>query len=190
MADPVRPAMSDAEREVLKVLWENGPKTVREVLELLKEQGQQWTRSTVITLLQRLEKKGYVDSNRNQFAFVFRAAVSREQVVHSQMVELADELCDGDDEPQRVLQRRAALQPSAGGQHDRDHHRCREGVLRQPPKRKRHRDPRLPRRDSRSSIICRKRAISSAENRCCCANASTKGRGSLAAHQPPDVSTG
>ena len=96
MAEPVRPAMSDAEREVLKVLWEHGPKTVREVLELLKEQGQQWTRSTVITLLQRLEKKGYVDSNRSQFAFVFRAAVSREQVVHSQMVELADELCDGE----------------------------------------------------------------------------------------------
>lgn len=91
-----RPAMSDAEREVLKVLWEHGPQTVREVLALLAGQGQEWTRSTVITLLQRLEKKGYVESDRSRFAFVFRAAVSREEVMHDRLLELADEFCEGD----------------------------------------------------------------------------------------------
>jgi predicted transcriptional regulator len=88
--------MSDAERAVLKVLWEHGAKTVREVVELLAAAGQQWSRSTVITLLQRLEKKGYVDSDKSQFAFVFRAVVSHGEVVHSRMVELAEELCDGE----------------------------------------------------------------------------------------------
>src|SRR5258708_5092382 len=33
MAESQRPAMSDAEREVLKVLWDHGPLAVREVLE-------------------------------------------------------------------------------------------------------------------------------------------------------------
>jgi BlaI family penicillinase repressor len=88
--------MSDAEREVLRVLWEHGPKTVREVLSLLTEQGQEWARSTVITLLQRLEKKGYVDSDKSLFAFVFRAIVSREEEMHARMIDLAGELCDGD----------------------------------------------------------------------------------------------
>jgi len=88
--------MSDAEREVLKVLWDHGPLAVRNVLARLTDQGQEWTRSTVITLLQRLEKKGYVGSDKSRFAFVFRPLVSREDVMRSRMNDLAVELCDGD----------------------------------------------------------------------------------------------
>ncbi|QDU59532.1 Methicillin resistance regulatory protein MecI [Planctomycetes bacterium Pan216] len=95
MATSQRPAMSDAEREVLKVLWDHGPKTVREVLDLLADQGQDWTRSTVITLLQRLERKGYVEADKSNFAHIFHAIVSREEVMHDRMLELAGELCDG-----------------------------------------------------------------------------------------------
>ena len=57
MSESPRAAMSDAEREVLKVLWDEGPLAVRDVLARLTERGQDWARSTVITLLQRLEKK-------------------------------------------------------------------------------------------------------------------------------------
>lgn len=96
MADAPRPAMSEAEREVLKVLWDHGPLGVRDVHARLGEQGQEWTRSTVITLLQRLEKKGYVSCDKSQFAFVFSAAVSREEVMRARMADLAGELCDGD----------------------------------------------------------------------------------------------
>ncbi len=96
MSDSLRTAMSDAEREVLKVLWDYGPLAVRDVLARLTERGQDWTRSTVITLLQRLERKGYVESDKSQHAFIFRAKVSREQVMHSRMQDVAGELCDGD----------------------------------------------------------------------------------------------
>src|SRR5262249_21518323 len=96
MAEPQRPGMSDAEREVLKVLWDHGPLAVRDVLERLTDQGQDWSRSTVITLLQRLEEKGYVGSDKSRFAYVFRALVSREEVMHARMADLAGELCDGD----------------------------------------------------------------------------------------------
>ncbi len=99
MADKRRPAMSDAEREVLKTLWEHGPSTVREVQALLGGQGQEWTRSTVITLLQRLEKKGYVASDKRKFAFVFRATVSREDVMHQRISKVAEELSEGDAVP-------------------------------------------------------------------------------------------
>jgi predicted transcriptional regulator len=99
MPDERRPAISDAEREVLKVLWDQGPLGVRAVQGELAKQGQEWSRSTVITLLQRLEKKGYVASDKSGFAFVFRAAVSREEIVHQRMAELADELCAGEAAP-------------------------------------------------------------------------------------------
>jgi predicted transcriptional regulator len=91
--------MSDAEREVLKVLWEHGSLAVRDVLPKLKDLGQDWSRSTVITLLQRLEKKGYVESDKSQFAFVFRASVSREDEMRARMNDLACELCDGEGLP-------------------------------------------------------------------------------------------
>ena len=96
MTNPALPAMSDAEREVLKVLWDRGPLAVRDVLVRLTELGQEWTRSTVITLLQRLEKKGYVASDRSGFAFVFRPLVSREDEMHARLSNLAGELCDGE----------------------------------------------------------------------------------------------
>jgi len=96
MTEEGPPVMSDAEREVLKVLWDHGPLAVRDVVRHLAETGQCWARSTVITLLQRLEKKGYVASDKSQFAFVFRPILSREDVMRSRMNDLAGELCDGD----------------------------------------------------------------------------------------------
>lgn len=99
MSDSPKPALSDAEREVLKVLWEHGPQGVREVLSRLKEQGQEWTRSTVVTLLHRLQAKRYIASDKSQYAFVYRPLVSREDVMHARMTELAGELSDGDAVP-------------------------------------------------------------------------------------------
>jgi len=87
--------LSDAEREVLKVLWEEGPLGVRSILARLTESGQDWTRSTVVTLLRRLEAKRYIASDKSQYAFVYRAAVSREDVIHARVSDLADELADG-----------------------------------------------------------------------------------------------
>jgi len=95
MTGEPRPGISDAEREVLQSLWDDGPGTVRAMQERMAARGPEWTRSTVITLLQRLEKKGYVASDRSGFAFVFRAAVSREDVLRQRLQEVADELADG-----------------------------------------------------------------------------------------------
>lgn len=94
MTEP-RPPISDAEREVLDVLWGHGPGGVRDVLDRLSTHGPRWSRSTVITLLQRLEKKGYVASDRGGFAFTFRAAVTRDELAQQRLQELADEIYGG-----------------------------------------------------------------------------------------------
>ena len=99
MSDDDRLPMSDAEREVLKVLWDLGPQTVRDVVTQLTNRGQDWSRTTVITLLQRLEGKGYVVSDKSQFAFVFRAVVTREDEMHARISDLAGKLCDGNAVP-------------------------------------------------------------------------------------------
>lgn len=92
-------ALSDAEREVLKVLWEQGPMGVKDVLAYLTESGQDWTRSTVVTLLHRLEAKRYIESDRSQYAFVYRPLVTREDVMHARIQEVASELADGEPIP-------------------------------------------------------------------------------------------
>jgi BlaI family transcriptional regulator, penicillinase repressor len=99
MVKEPRQGISDAERQVLQSLWEEGPGTVRQVQQRLSSRGPDWTRSTVITLLQRLERKGYVASDKSEFAFVFRALVSREDVMHERMQQLANELADGQTAP-------------------------------------------------------------------------------------------
>jgi predicted transcriptional regulator len=96
MSDSQRPPLSDAERDVLKLLWEHGPLGVRDCLERLTEAGQEWTRSTVMTLLRRLESKGYVGSDRSRYAFVYRPLVSREEVMHDRLLDVAGELSDGE----------------------------------------------------------------------------------------------
>ena len=99
MAKEPRPPVSEAELQVLQSLWDHAEGTVRQVQQRLSAGGSDWTRSTVITLLQRLEKKGYVASDKSEFAFVFRAAVSRDELMHQRMQELANELAGGQAAP-------------------------------------------------------------------------------------------
>lgn len=96
MTDSQQPALSDAEREVLKILWDGGSLGVRDVLSRLTEQGREWARSTVVTLLHRLQAKRYIACDQSQYAFVYRPLVSRDDVMRVRMTELAGELSDGD----------------------------------------------------------------------------------------------
>jgi predicted transcriptional regulator len=95
MADS--PGLSEAEMEVLKALWAHGPGTVRRVKEVLV--GRRWAYTTVLTLLQRLVAKGYAVSEAAGVAYVFRAAVTREEVLERRLKETAEELCDGSAAP-------------------------------------------------------------------------------------------
>lgn len=87
--------LGDAELEVLKVLWEGGPKTVREVLEVLRGQGRDLAYTTVLTMMTRLEAKGVVASNKSGQAYVYRARVSRERITRDRMRGLIEQLFNG-----------------------------------------------------------------------------------------------
>lgn len=97
--DEERPDLSGAERDVLKVLWECGPGTVRQVAAALEERGKTWKYTTVLTLLQRLAAKGYTAVDASGSAHVYDAAATREEVVHHRLKDVARQYCDGESLP-------------------------------------------------------------------------------------------
>lgn len=92
---PTRVALSEAEREVLKALWDEGPGTVRQVNAVLSRRGRRWAYTTVQTLLQRLQAKGWAESDTEGPAHVYRASASRDDLLQDHLRTLADDLCNG-----------------------------------------------------------------------------------------------
>jgi BlaI family transcriptional regulator, penicillinase repressor len=75
MAD--RPRPTDAELEILTVLWSRGPSTVREIHEVItKRRPAQYT--TVLKLLQIMAEKGLARRDEKERAHVYEAAYSQE----------------------------------------------------------------------------------------------------------------
>jgi predicted transcriptional regulator len=89
-------SIPDSELDVLKVLWDRGHATVREVLETLRSAGRQWSYATVATLLDRLETKGVVTSDRSELAFVYRPVISNQEVRQKRVANLVDKLYQGE----------------------------------------------------------------------------------------------
>jgi len=87
--------VSDAELEILKVLWDLGEGTVRDVLDASQESERAWAYTTAQTLLNRLQEKGFVRRSKEGRAFVFRPAVSRDDLLGRSLAELAARVCDG-----------------------------------------------------------------------------------------------
>lgn len=74
--EPLR--LPDSELEVLQALWQLGQSTAREVREwITKNRGVELAHATVVTLLQRLEEKKYIQKTGKQVgkAFVYRAVL-------------------------------------------------------------------------------------------------------------------
>lgn len=91
--------LGEAELQVLRALWDIGPCTVRDVLNHLHERGRKVAYTTVLTFLTRLEQKGFVRSDKSGLAYVYRAAVTRNQITRSKLKAMLDELFDGDAAP-------------------------------------------------------------------------------------------
>jgi predicted transcriptional regulator len=76
-AKPELPRPTDAELEILTVLWSLGPSTVRDVHETItRRKPAQYT--TVLKTLQIMAEKGLVQRNEEQRAHIYSAARPRE----------------------------------------------------------------------------------------------------------------
>lgn len=85
----------DAELEVLTTLWDDGPATVREVMQRLHDRGRRVAYTTVLTYLTRLEQKGLVASDKAGLAYVYKPRITRGRVAKSRVRSVVDQLFDG-----------------------------------------------------------------------------------------------
>ena len=85
-------AITDAELTILKSLWDDGPATVRDLLERL---GNDQAYTTVQTLVTRLVDKGHVRADRKDLAHVFTAVTTRDELARRQVHDVASSLLDG-----------------------------------------------------------------------------------------------
>lgn len=91
-------AMSPAETEILRLVWQIGQATVQQVCEQLPPR-RNIAYKTVQTLLRRLEEKGYLRHRIKGKAYVFSPAIKREDVVKRTVLDFLDRLFAGDPRP-------------------------------------------------------------------------------------------
>ena len=94
MAKREIPRPTDAELAILRVLWHEGPATVRQVRDVL-ERSQPTGYTTVLKLLQIMTVKGLVSRDESQRTHVYRASRSEEQTQRQLVGDLARRACGG-----------------------------------------------------------------------------------------------
>lgn len=93
MPTAVAPRPTEAETEILSVLWARGPSTVRQVHEALSERGTGYT--TVLKLMQIMAHKGLLLRDESRRSHVYRPAVERVAMQRRWVDELLDRAFGG-----------------------------------------------------------------------------------------------
>jgi BlaI family penicillinase repressor len=94
MARKQSPALTDAEAQVMAVLWQLQTATVGDVVGALNEK-RPVTYSTVQTILRILETKGYVTHEKVARAFVYQPVIDERQARRRALRHLVSRLFDG-----------------------------------------------------------------------------------------------
>ncbi|MGH8184070.1 MAG: BlaI/MecI/CopY family transcriptional regulator [Rhodanobacteraceae bacterium] len=94
------PKPTEAELEILQVLWEHGACTVRDVHDVLHRRGGTGY-TTALKMLQIMYDKGLVERDESQRAHVYRAAVSKERTQKRFLSDMLQRVFDGS--PSRLV---------------------------------------------------------------------------------------
>ena len=90
-----RRLLTPAELELMTILWDEGPGTVREVMDALSG-AKVPAYTTVSTILRILEQKGFVDSRKQGRSHIYGAVVDRDQYEGRNLRQLVGSLFGGD----------------------------------------------------------------------------------------------
>ena len=94
MARPRHKNPTPAELEVLQIIWEHGPCTVREVMNLLKPKRPR-AYTSVMSLMNVMAEKGLLNQEPKGRAFIYSAKVSRDKTQSSMLSDLLNRAFDG-----------------------------------------------------------------------------------------------
>jgi predicted transcriptional regulator len=104
------PKPTEAELSILRVLWERGPSTVRQVWEQIHPE-QKTGYTTVLKLMQIMAEKGLVKRDEAARSHVYEASYSQEQVQRQVIGHVLERLFSGS-APRLVLQALSAKKAS------------------------------------------------------------------------------
>jgi predicted transcriptional regulator len=90
--------LTPQELALMTIVWERGPSTVRDVYEALLA-GRRVAYTTVMTMMNVLERKGHLRKRVEGRSYVYQAARPRGQVVGSMVREFVDRVFGGSVEP-------------------------------------------------------------------------------------------
>ena len=94
MARPRHKNPTPAELEVLQIIWEHGPCTVREVMNYLKPKRPR-AYTSVMSLMNVMAEKGLLNQKPKGRAFIYSAKVSRNKTQSSMLSDLLNRAFDG-----------------------------------------------------------------------------------------------
>jgi BlaI family transcriptional regulator, penicillinase repressor len=98
MAKTADRTLAPQELAVMKVIWKKGTATVRDVYETLRE-GRPLAYTTVMTTMNILETKGFLEKSRADRAFSYTPTRSRQQVVGAMVKDFVNRVFDGAAQP-------------------------------------------------------------------------------------------
>ena len=86
--------LSDAEWKLMSALWEKAPRTLSELVSVFRADSA-WSKSTVVTLLRRMQDKGAVRFEEGARARRYYPAVSRGTLVRQETGSFIQKVCGG-----------------------------------------------------------------------------------------------
>src|SRR6185436_1744410 len=95
---PPSTTLTPQELELMKLVWERGEATVRDVYEALLAH-RRIAYTTVMTTMNILEKKGYLKKRAEGRSFTYRPARPRRQVIQAMVRDFVDRVFGGSAEP-------------------------------------------------------------------------------------------
>ena len=85
--------ISDAEWEVMRIVWTLEQAYTSDIIAALKEK-KDWSESTIKTLIRRLVNKGLVASKKDGRKFIYSPLVSENQMINQSSEKLLAKMCD------------------------------------------------------------------------------------------------
>jgi predicted transcriptional regulator len=95
---PKKTVPTDQELEILKVVWQRGQATVREVFRDLSAQ-RKIAYTTVLTMMGILEQKGHLKKTAGERAYIYSPTRPQQQVVRSMVNEFVHRVFNGSPRP-------------------------------------------------------------------------------------------
>jgi predicted transcriptional regulator len=98
MSDAKQLPLTEAQRQIMEIVWDRGDVTVSEVRDALGERGRDLARNTVQTMIVRLEKRGWLRHREEGQTYIYSADRPQTASLGARVAQMVDRLFGGSPE--------------------------------------------------------------------------------------------